>query len=122
MAVLDHDAAVHHYVDASGFGARGGFDVDDSLLNPEIGEAELEHLVDDGRNEFGKTEDIDYVGLDGESGEACVGFFAKDLRDGWVDGVDLVAALLHVCGDVVARLGRGPRETDDGGGGWGCFF
>src|SRR5436309_1721711 len=82
LPVLDHDAAVHHYVDASGFGAGGCFLMDDSLLDPEIGKAKLEHLVDDGGDEFGKTEDIDYVWLDREFGETGVGFFAEDLRDG----------------------------------------
>ncbi len=67
-AVLDHDAAVHDDVDAAGFGAGGGFEVDDSLLDPEVLEAECEHLVDDGGNEFGKAEDVDDVGLDGEIG------------------------------------------------------
>src|ERR1700732_649757 len=35
VAVLDHDAAVHDDADASGFGAGGGFEVYDSLLDPE---------------------------------------------------------------------------------------
>jgi len=119
--VLDHDAAVHHYVDAARFGACGGFLMDDSLLDPEVGKAELEHLFDDGRNEFGKAEDIDDVGSDGEISEACVGFFAEDLRDGGIDGVDFVAVLLHVCGDVVARLGWDLGEADYGDGAWAFF-
>ena len=114
--MLDHDAAVHHYVDAAGFGAGGGFLMDDSLLDPEVGKAELEHLFDDGRNEFGKAEDIDDVGSDGEISEACVGFFAEDLRDGGIDGVNFVAVLLHVLGDVVTGLGWDFGEADDGDG------
>src|SRR5438445_11678585 len=96
VAVLNHDAAVHYDVDASCFGASGGFRMDDSLLDPEVGEVELEHLVDDGGNEFGKTEDIDYVGFDWEFSETRVGFFAEDVREGGADGVNLVAAWLHV--------------------------
>ena len=121
VTVLDHDAAVHDDVDAAGFGAGGGFEVDDSLLDPEVVEAELEHLVDDGRDEFGEAEDVDDVGLDGEIGEGGVGLFAEDLGDRWVDGVDLVAVLLHVGGDVVAGLGRDFGEADDGDGAW-IFF
>ena len=116
MPVLDHDAAVHDDVDAAGLGAGGGFEVDDSLLDPEVFEAELDHLVDDGGDEFGKAEDIDDVGLDGEVGEGCVGLFAEDLGDRWVDRVDFVAVLLHVGGDVVARLGGVFGEADDGDG------
>ena len=119
--VLDHDAPVHHYVDAAGFGAGGGFLMDDSLLDPEVGEAELEHLFDDGWNEFGKTEDVDDVGLDGEIGEAGVGLFAEDVWDGGVDGVDFVAALLHVGGDVVAGLRCDVGEADDGDGAGALF-
>ncbi len=37
VPVFDHDAAVHDDVDAGGFGAGGGFEVDDSLLDPEVG-------------------------------------------------------------------------------------
>src|SRR5260370_32034503 len=121
--VLDHDAAVHHYVDAAGFGAGGGFRVDDSLLDPEVGKAELEHLVDDSGDELRQTEDIDDVGFDWKIGEACVGLFAEDLRDGGDDGGDLVAALLHVCGDVVAQLGWGlgrAKVWRGGGGLWCC--
>ena len=77
-AVFDHDAAIHDDVDAACFGAVGGFKVDDSLLDPEVGQAKLKHLVDDGRDEFGKAEDIDDVGLDGEIGEGGVGLFAED--------------------------------------------
>jgi hypothetical protein len=65
---LDHDAAVHHDVDAAGFGTGGGFEVDDSKLDPEVGEAEVEHLVDDGGDEFGEAEDVDDVWLDGQIG------------------------------------------------------
>src|SRR5260370_28958625 len=114
--VLDHDAAVHHDVDAACFGAGGGFLMDDSLLDPEVGKAELEHLVDDGRDELRKAEDIDAVGFDGEIGEAGVRFFAEDLLDGGVDGVDLVAALLHVLGDIVAWFCWDLGEADDRGG------
>src|SRR5260370_13935403 len=119
--VLDHDAAVHHDVDAACFGAGGGFLMDDSLLDPEVGKAELEHLVDDGRDELRQAEDIDDVGFDGKIGEACVGFFAKDLRNGWIDRVDLVAVPLHVLGDVVARFGWDLGEADDGDGGRAFF-
>src|SRR5258708_27020043 len=117
--MLDHDAAVHRYVDAARFGAGGGFLMDDSLLDPQVGKVELEHLVDDGRDELRQAEDVDDVGFDGEFGEACVGFFSEDLRDGGIDGVDFVAALLHVCGDVVARLGWDFGEGNEGGGGRG---
>ena len=82
-AVLDHDAAVHDDVDAAGFGAGGGFEIDDSLLDPEVRKAELEHLVDDGRDEFGEAEDIDDVGFDGEIGEAWRRIFRRGPR-GWM--------------------------------------
>jgi len=114
--VLDHDAAVHDDVDASGFGAGGGFGVDDSLLDPDVFEAEGEHLVDDGGDEFGKAEDVDYVGFDGEIGEAGVGLFAEDGLNRWVDGKDAVALLLHVGGDIVAGLVGVFGEADDGDG------
>ncbi len=116
MHVFHHDAAIHDDVDAAGFGAGGGFAVDDSLLNPEVGEAELKHLVDDGRDELREAEDIDDVGLDGEFGEASVGSFAEDFDDGWVDGVDFVTVLLHVGGDVVAWFRGDFGEADDGDG------
>jgi hypothetical protein len=119
--VLDHDATVHDDVDASGFGAGCGFEVDDSLLDPEVREAELEHLVDDGGDEFGKAKDVDDVWLDGEIGEAGVAFFAEDLGDRGVDGVDLVAPALHVFRDVVAWLGWDFREADDGDSAWVIF-
>src|SRR5271170_1723011 len=112
-AVFDHDAAVHDDVDTAAFGTVGGFEVDDSLLHPEIGQAELEHLVDDGGDEFRKAEDVDDVGFDGEIGERGVGPFAEDLGNGGVDGVDFVAVLLHVLGDVVAGFGWNFREADD---------
>src|SRR5258708_37992786 len=92
--VLDHDAAVHHDVDASGFGAGGGFEVDDSLLDPEVGEAEMEHLLDDGGDEFWQAEGVDDVGLDGEIGEGGIRFFAEDLGGGGVDGVGFVCELV----------------------------
>ncbi len=79
VPVLDHDAAVHHDVDAACFGTSGSFQIDDSLLDPEVRKAELEHLVDDGGDEFWEAEDVDDVGFDGEIGEACVGLFAEDL-------------------------------------------
>jgi hypothetical protein len=111
--VLDHNAAVHDDVDASGFGAGGGFGVDDSLLDPDVFEAEFEHLVDYRGNEFRKPEDVDYVGLDGEVGEAGVGFFAQDGLDCGVDRQDAVALFLHVRRDVVAGLVRVVGETDN---------
>ena len=91
--VLDHDAAVHDDVDAAGFGAGSGFKVDDSLLYPEVWQAEAEHLVDDGGDESGQAEDVDDVGFDGEFGEAGVGFFAQDFGDRWVDRVDFITVL-----------------------------
>ena len=97
--MLDHDAAVHDDVDASGFGSCCSFLVDDSHLHPDVWEFELDHLVDDGRDEPRQTEDVDDVRLDGKIGEAGTGFFAEDLRDGGVDWVDLVSVLLHVLGD-----------------------
>src|SRR5258708_39205592 len=105
--MLDHDAAVHRYVDAARFGAGGGFLMDDSLLDPQVGKVELEHLVDDGRDKLRQAEDVDDVGFDGKLGEACVRFFAEDFWDGGGDGVDLVDALLHVLGNVVSRRGGG---------------
>ena len=102
--MFDHQAVVHDDVDAASFGSGGGFEVDDSLLDPEVFEAELKHLVDDGGDEFREAKDVDDVGFDGKLGETSVGFFAEDFDDGWVDRIDLVAVLLHVGGDVVTWL------------------
>src|ERR1700678_3829580 len=82
VAVLDHDAAVHDDVDAAGFGADGGFEIYDSLLDPEIFEAEFQHLVDDGGYEFWEAKDVDDVGLDGEIGGAGGVFFARVVGEG----------------------------------------
>src|SRR3984885_1009554 len=78
VSVLDHDAAIHDDMDAASFGAGGSFEVHDSLLDPEVLEAELQHLVDDGGNEFWEAEDVDDVGFDRQVGEAGGGFFAGD--------------------------------------------
>src|ERR1700751_5034223 len=34
VSVFNDDATVHHDMDAAGFGSSGGFQVDDSLLDP----------------------------------------------------------------------------------------
>ena len=60
-----------------------------------------------------QTEDIDDVGLDWQVGERGVGFFVEDFGDRWVDGVELVAVLLHVGRDVVAGLRGIFGETYD---------
>jgi hypothetical protein len=114
--VLDHDAAIHDDVDASGFSTCSGFGVDDSLLDPDVLETEREHLIDDGGNEPGKAEDVDDVGFDGEIGEAGIGFFAKDGFDRRVDWQDAVTLFLHVGRNVVAGLIGVVGQTDDGDG------
>jgi hypothetical protein len=62
--MLHHDAAIHNNVDGGGFGTGGGVAVDDSLLDPKVWEAELDHLFDYGGYEFGEAEDVDDVGFE----------------------------------------------------------
>jgi len=119
--VLDHDAAIHDNMHTASLGSVGGLEVDDTLLHPEVRQAELKHLLDDGRDELGETEDVDDLGLDGKIGEAGVRFLAKNLGDGWIDGIDFVAVLLHIGRDIVAGLRRLLGEADDGDGAW-IFF
>jgi hypothetical protein len=78
--VLDHDAAVHHDVDAGLLGALRGFEVDDALLDPEIGRpsASISSTMAGMRRE---AEDVDEVGLDGQVGERGVAGFAETRLD-----------------------------------------
>src|SRR5215831_16731118 len=52
VSVFNHDATVHHDMDAAGFGSSRSFQIDDPLLDPKVGKAEFKHLVDDGRDEL----------------------------------------------------------------------
>ena len=76
--MLDHDAAVHDDVDSAGFGPGGSFEIDDAGLNPEVLEAQLEHLVDDSGNVPRKTEDVDDIGLDRQVSECGVRLLTED--------------------------------------------
>ena len=66
-AVLDHDAAVHDDVDAAGFGAGGGFEVDDSLLDPEVGQAEWSISSTMAGMNLGRRKTLTMSGLMGRS-------------------------------------------------------
>ena len=65
--MLDHDAAIHDDADAACFGAGGGFRIDDSQLNPQVFQPQLEHLVDDGGNILGRRKTLTMSGLRGRS-------------------------------------------------------
>ena len=55
------NAVVLHALDAGGAGAGDGFVVDDLVLQPEIGNAEPNHVVDDGRHVLGGAKDVDQI-------------------------------------------------------------
>ncbi len=114
--MLDHDAAIHHDADATLLSVDGGFAVHDSLLDPDVCQAEHQHLVDDAGDKAGDAEDVDEVRLDGKIAQRGVAFLAEYLGKSGVDRVDRVTVLLHVFGDVVAGTVWPIRESDDGNG------
>ena len=59
--MLAEDAVVLHAFDAGGAGAGYGLVVDDFILQPEIRNAEPDHVVHDGGHMFGGAEDIHQV-------------------------------------------------------------
>jgi hypothetical protein len=59
--VFPVDAIVLHALDAGGAGARYGFFVDDTVLEPEVRDAETDDIVDSRRDILGGAEDIDKI-------------------------------------------------------------
>jgi len=72
MRVAAKDAVILDALYAGGFGARDSLLVYDSVLEPEIRDAEANDVVDDGRHIFRGTEYVDEV-------DAGAGLFARGI-------------------------------------------
>ena len=111
--MLAENAVVLDAFDAGGFGLSDGFVVVDLVLEPEVGDMEADHVLDNGRDVLGGAEDIDQVDLasfDGYGGLrilkrpvagqdfAVHGNFAQTR----IDGDDAVALRGEIAADVVA--------------------
>ena len=108
--VFAEDAVVLDGFDAGGTGAGYCFLVDDFILEPEVGDAEAEDVVDDGGDELGGAEDVnevDSLPSFGDSGglggvEGGIAGEVEDLGERGVDGEHAIAVFSEVAADVVA--------------------
>jgi hypothetical protein len=125
--VLAEDAVVLDAFDPGGFCLGDGFIVLHAILQPEIGDVETNHIIDDRRNVFGGAEDIDEIDLAAfysdsrhsvfQSGVACEDFAVDDdFAQRRVDGDHPITVPYEVVGDVVAGAPGLVADADNGDG------
>lgn len=92
----------------------GGFEVDNAELAPHRFCPVLDRLLHDLRDLVGGAEHVNDVNRERNVRDTGVALLAQDFVGLWVYRHNLIALVLQVAGDHVARLGLLSRETDHG--------
>jgi len=114
--VFDQEAEVFYGQEAGRAGDFAGARAKDTELEPDGFGTNGDGGVDDGRNFFGATEDVDDVDGFGDFLQSRKGFRAEHFPFVGIDGNNAIADGAEVGRDFVAGASGVGREADDGDG------